>query len=131
MPNSSSLFDASKHRPVDASRKRKAPDQDLLQQQQENIQPSNSSDNYYTSGYHEPMRIIDHRPALDRVARWANSTYQSYTRQLSELLEPKHRTYANPEHSRRGFDGDERLHNLRRDLMGFQDVPIELQMKMV
>lgn len=87
----------------------------------------NEDDEY---DYDKPIRFVDHRPALDRVARWANATYASYTRQLSELTQTKSSTYANPEHTRRGFDGDERLFNLRRDLQDFSDVPIELQMKM-
>lgn len=80
--------------------------------------------------YDKPIRLVDHTVAMDRVAHWSKSTYQSYTRQLVELTQPKSKTYANPEHSRRGFDGDERLFNLRNDLKGFAEPPIELQMKM-
>jgi hypothetical protein len=80
--------------------------------------------------YDTPIRLVDHTVALDRVAHWSKSTYQNYTRQLVELTQPKSKTYANPEHSRRGFDGDERLFNLRNDLKGFAEPPIELQMKM-
>ena len=83
-----------------------------------------------SAAYARPVRLVDHRTTFARLADWSGAAYRGYRQELSELAEPKHRSYANPAHSVRGFDGDARLHALRRDLLGFQDRPIELQMKM-
>lgn len=80
--------------------------------------------------YEKPIHFVDHREAFDRIKLYAESRYKDYSKQLSELLKTKADTYYNPIHSRRGFDGDLRMHQLRQDLLGFEDRPIELQMKM-
>lgn len=109
---------------------KKTPDQDdfITPQQQQPQEEENEDPDAYT--YDQPLHFVDHRVAMDRMAKWSDTTYKNYTRHLSELCQPKSTTYANPEHSQRGFDGDVRLFNLRRDLTGFEDRPIELQMKM-
>lgn len=81
-------------------------------------------------GYDQPIHFVDHSEAFSRLKLFAETTYKNYTKQLSELLQTKAHTYANPIHSRRGFDGDLRMHQLRQDLLGFEDKPIEIQMKM-
>jgi hypothetical protein len=80
--------------------------------------------------YDRPIHFVDHSEAFSRLKLFAETTYKNYSKQLHELLKTKSATYANPIHSRRGFDGDLRMHQLRQDLLGFEDKPIELQMKM-
>lgn len=78
--------------------------------------------------YNRPIHFVDHRSLFDRLTLFSKSTYKNYTQQIYPTT--KHESYADPEHSRAGLDGDERLNGIRMDLLGFADKPIELQMKM-
>ena len=77
---------------------------------------------------YRPIRPIDHRPVFARMTLWAKALKKDYCRQL--YPEKKDITYADPSHQRRDFDGDRRLANCRRDLMGFDQKPIDLQLRM-
>jgi hypothetical protein len=54
--------------------------------------------------------------------------HNNYQAQL--YPEDKSRTYSNPAHTKVTLSGDERLYGLRRDLGGFDPLPIELQILM-
>jgi hypothetical protein len=76
----------------------------------------------------KPLRCIDNRGQFERLADWSRSTYQNYKLQL--YPQDKSKSYSDPNHAKQGLSGDERLFRIRRDLMGFENPPIELQMKM-
>lgn len=78
----------------------------------------------------KPIRPINQAASFDRSARFAASCHRSYASFMGELANPKEVTYNNPRHQVRGLNGNARFARIKEALEGFENKPIELQMRM-
>lgn len=78
----------------------------------------------------KPIRPVNQSASFDRSARFAASCYRSYAAFLGELANPKEVTYNNARHQVRGLNGNARFARIKEALEGFENRPIELQMRM-